>query len=98
MLDKPVKSNKKIALHMDYMKVLSLTGKNYIQLYINSIHSRNAIAKMDAAIKFCLMWKSYIFQKNNLVNNTNESSTVNQNMVSQQINQICTSLISNNTP
>ena len=31
---------------MDYMKVLSLTGKNYIQLYINSIHSRNAIAKI----------------------------------------------------
>lgn len=47
MLDKPVKRNKKIALHMDYMKVLSLIGKNYIQLYINSIHSRNAIAKMD---------------------------------------------------
>lgn len=51
MLDKPVKSNKKIALHMDYMKVLSLTGKNYIQLYINSMHSRNAIAKMDSCDK-----------------------------------------------
>ena len=76
---------------MDYMKVLSLTGKNYIQLYINSLHSRNAIAKMDGCDKFCLMWKTY-FQKNNLVNNTNESSTVNQNMVSQQINQICTPL------
>lgn len=51
MLDKPVKSNKKIALHMDYMKVLSLMGKNYIQLYINSIDSRNAIAKMDGCDK-----------------------------------------------
>lgn len=52
MFDKPVKSNKKIALHMDYMKVLSLIGKNYIQLYINSIHSRNTkFAKMDGCDK-----------------------------------------------
>lgn len=90
MLDKPVKSNKKIALHMDYMKVLSLTGKNYIQLYINSIHSRNAIAKMDSCDKILSHVEITFSKKNNLVNNTNESSTVNQNMVSQQINQICT--------
>lgn len=90
MLDKPVKSNKKIAQHMDYMKVLSLIGKNYIQLYINSIHSRNAIAKMDGCDKTLSHVEIIFSKKNNLVNNTNESSTVNQNMVSQQINQICT--------
>lgn len=56
MLDKPVKSNKKIALHMDYMKVLSLTGKNYIQLYINSMHSRNAIAKMEITFSKKTIW------------------------------------------
>lgn len=63
MLDKPVKSNKKIALHMDYMKVLSLTGKNYIQLYINRIHnSRNAMAKMDGCDKI-LSYVEIIFSK-----------------------------------
>lgn len=62
MLDKPVKSDKKIALHMDHMKVLSLTGKNYIQLYINRIHSRNAMAKMDGCDKI-LSHVEIIFSK-----------------------------------